>query len=81
MMYKHGQQVWGSVDISKGVTITANNNTFTFHVDDSSYTITIPVGTYKTSQQRHESELIQAISEGRGGSEHSCTIYFGRNAL
>ena len=63
MMYKYGQQVWGSVDISKRVTITASNNTFTFNVDNTLYTLAIPVGTYTTSQQRHESELIQAITK------------------
>ncbi|MGN7412564.1 hypothetical protein [Paenibacillus sp. SAF-068] len=63
MMYAYGQQVWGSVDISKQVTVTASNNTFTFNVDGSSYMVMIPVGTYTTSRQRHESELIQAISK------------------
>ncbi|MCW3791859.1 hypothetical protein OM416_09720 [Paenibacillus sp. LS1] len=62
-MYTYGQQVWGSVDINRRVTITASNNTFTFNVDDSSYTITIPDGTYMTTRQRHESELVQAISK------------------
>lgn len=74
MVYKHGQQVWGSVDISKQATITANNNTFTFHVDDSSYTITIPVATYTTSQQRHESELLQAIS--KAGAAQNIPVRF-----
>ncbi|MFX3649532.1 MAG: hypothetical protein ACE3K2_08925 [Paenibacillus sp.] len=63
MMYKYGQQVWGSVDIGKQVTITASNNTFTFNVDGLSYTLMIPVGTYTTSRQRHEAELIQAMSK------------------
>jgi hypothetical protein len=59
---KYGQQVWGSVDINKQVTITTSNNTFTFSVDDISYTITVPVGTYTTIREKHESELIQAVA-------------------
>ncbi|WFR61556.1 hypothetical protein P9222_24540 [Paenibacillus amylolyticus] len=74
MMYIYGQQVWGSVDISKQVTITASNNTFTFNVDGSSYAITIPVGTYTTSRQRHESELIQAIS--KAGAAQNIPVQF-----
>ncbi|WP_146259700.1 hypothetical protein [Paenibacillus silvae] len=58
----YGQQVWGSVDINKEVTITSSNNTFTFSVDDTSYTITLPTGTYNTIRELHSSDLIQAIT-------------------
>lgn len=74
MMYTYGQQVWGSVDINRRVTITASNNTFTFNVDDSSYTITIPDGTYMTTRQRHESELVQAIS--KAGAAQNIPVKF-----
>lgn len=73
-MYTYGQQVWGSVDINRRVTITASNNTFTFNVDDSSYTITIPDGTYATTRQRHESELVQAIS--KAGAAENIPVQF-----
>ncbi|OMF17626.1 hypothetical protein BK131_06630 [Paenibacillus amylolyticus] len=73
-MYTYGQQVWGSVDINRRVTITASNNTFTFNVDDSSYTITIPDGTYTTTRQRHESELVQAIS--KAGAAQNIPVKF-----
>ncbi|WP_340016853.1 hypothetical protein [Paenibacillus sp. FSL K6-1318] len=73
-MYTYGQQVWGSVDINRRVTITASNNTFTFNVDDSSYTITIPDGTYMTTRQRHESELVQAIS--KAGAAQNIPVKF-----
>ncbi|WP_340401714.1 hypothetical protein [Paenibacillus sp. FSL H8-0079] len=74
MMYTYGQQVWGSVDINRRVTITASNNTFTFNVDDSSYTITIPDGIYTTTRQRHESELVQAIS--KAGAAQNIPVKF-----
>ncbi|RPK31748.1 hypothetical protein EDO6_02375 [Paenibacillus xylanexedens] len=44
------------------MTITSSNNTFTFTIDDTSYTITLPNGTYKTIREKHESELVQAIT-------------------
>ncbi|CAM4496168.1 hypothetical protein [Paenibacillus xylanexedens] len=74
MMYTYGQQVWGSVDINRRITITASNNTFTFNVDDSSYTIIIPDGTYTTTRQRHESELVQAIS--KAGAAQNIPVKF-----
>ncbi|MCP1184931.1 hypothetical protein [Paenibacillus sp. 1781tsa1] len=58
----YGQQVWGSADINHQVTITSSNNTFTFSIDDTPYTITLPNGTYMTIREKHESELIQAIT-------------------
>ncbi|WP_145413463.1 hypothetical protein [Paenibacillus xylanexedens] len=58
----YGQQVWGSVDINKQVTITSSNNTFTFSVDGTPYTITLPTGTYNTIREKHESDLVQAIT-------------------
>ncbi|MBP2244536.1 hypothetical protein J2Z28_001149 [Paenibacillus xylanexedens] len=73
-MYTYGQQVWGSVDINRRITITASNNTFTFNVDDSSYTIIIPDGTYTTTRQRHESELVQAIS--KAGAAQNIPVKF-----
>lgn len=61
-IFTYGQQVWGSIDINKQVTITTSNNTFTFSVDGISYTITVPVGTYTTIREKHESDLIKALS-------------------
>ncbi|PYE51459.1 hypothetical protein HUB98_05570 [Paenibacillus barcinonensis] len=58
----YGQQAWGSVDIHNQVTITASNNTFTFSVDGTPYTITLSNGTYNTIREKHESELVQAIT-------------------
>nr|WP_145401732.1 hypothetical protein [Paenibacillus xylanexedens] len=58
----YGQQVWGSVDINKEVTITSSNNIFTFSVDGTPYTITLPTGTYRTTREIHDSELVQAIT-------------------
>lgn len=59
---KYGQQVWGSVDINKEVAITSSNDTFTFSVDGTPYTITLPTGTYKTIREIHNSELVEAIT-------------------
>ncbi|MBD8836257.1 hypothetical protein IFU39_00290 [Paenibacillus sp. CFBP 13594] len=58
----YGQQVWGSVEINKQVTITSSNNTFTFNVDSTPYTLTLPDGIYTTIREKHESELVQAIT-------------------
>ena len=58
----YGHQVWGSVDINNQVTITSSNNTFTFNVDGTPYTLTVPNGTYSTIREKHESELVQAIT-------------------
>ncbi|MFE6075599.1 hypothetical protein ACFVQB_14100 [Paenibacillus sp. NPDC057886] len=58
----YGQQVWGSSDINNQVTITSSNNAFTFSVDGTAYTITLPNGTYKAIREKHESELVQAIT-------------------
>lgn len=58
----YGQQVWGTVNITNKVTITSSNNTLAFDVDGTTYTITVPNGTYTTIREKHESELIQAIT-------------------
>lgn len=58
----YGQQVWGSVDITNQVIITSSNNTLTFDVDGTAYTVALPNGTYNTIREKHESELIQAIT-------------------
>ncbi|WP_145921883.1 hypothetical protein [Paenibacillus sp. O199] len=71
---KYGQQVWGSVDINKQVAITTSNNIFTFSVDGTPYTLTMPSGTYKTIREKHESELVQTITTA--ASSQSIPVQF-----
>ncbi|WP_029517929.1 hypothetical protein [Paenibacillus polymyxa] len=58
----YGQQVWGSIDINTPIPITSSNNEFTFSIDEKTYTITIPVGTYKTVREQHSSELVSILN-------------------
>ncbi|WP_145412839.1 hypothetical protein [Paenibacillus xylanexedens] len=61
-MHQYGQQVWGSLELGSKVNITTDNNTFNFSVDGSRYSLDIPTGSYMTSRNRHESELVQIMT-------------------
>lgn len=58
----YGQQVWGSIDINTPISITSSNNEFRFAIDGKTYTLTIPVGTYKTVREQHSSELVSILN-------------------
>jgi len=62
-MHQYGQQVWGSVELGSEVNITTDNSTFGFSVDGLQYSLEIPAGSYMTSRNRHESELVQIMTE------------------
>lgn len=62
-MAQYGQQAWGSVELEREVNITTDNNVFTFNVNGSTYTMEIPTGSYITSRNRHESELVQVMAK------------------
>ncbi|MEK4427674.1 hypothetical protein MHB54_00290 [Paenibacillus sp. FSL M7-0802] len=58
----YGQQVWGSIDINTPISIISSNNELTFAIDGKTYTLTIPVGTYKTVREQHSSELVSILN-------------------
>ncbi|MGQ8875134.1 hypothetical protein [Paenibacillus sp. TSA_86.1] len=61
-MVQYGQQFWGSAELNREVDITTDNHTFAFNVDGSAYSFVIPTGSYITSRNRHESELVQTMA-------------------
>ncbi|MGR6760275.1 hypothetical protein ACU1JV_00330 [Paenibacillus sp. T2-29] len=58
----YGQQVWGTIEINTSIPITSSNNEFTFAIDGKTYTLTIPVGIYKTVREQHISELVSTLN-------------------
>ncbi|EPY09416.1 MULTISPECIES: hypothetical protein [Paenibacillus] len=56
--------LWGTKDIRGDVKIMkATNDTLTFDVDGSSYTITLEEGVYHTLREKHSSALVEALKE------------------